>query len=74
MLLTTIILVLSVVILSTPYTIKGSSLQVSLVAGCLLGLHYDAEEFEDEKETDHTFQLALLFVLFTVTYTSKDGE
>ncbi len=72
MILTTLLLVIAVVALSTPYTIKGSSLQVSIITGVLIGLHYDAEEFEDDKETDHTFQLALLFVLFTITYTSKD--
>ena len=72
MFLTTLLLVIAVVALSAPYTLKGSSLQVSLIAGFLVGAHYDSEEFEDDKETDHTFQIALLFVLFTITYTTKN--
>lgn len=67
-----LILTLAVILLSAPYTLKGSLLQVSIVSGFLIGAAYDSEEFEEDNETLHTFQVALMFILFTVTYSTYE--
>jgi hypothetical protein len=70
MLITIIILtVFALSLFASPYLIKGSELQVSIVKGFLVGLNYDETYIEEEDETDFCIQVGLVFVLFTLTYT-----
>ena len=51
---------------------KGADLIISPIMGVLLGGLYDRTYYEDEEVTDHTLQVSLLFIVFTVKWETYD--
>jgi hypothetical protein len=49
--------------------VNGSELAISFNKGFLLGFAYNKLEWEDDKEVDHVYQVALGIVIFTYTVT-----
>jgi len=52
---------------------KGVDLIISPIMGVLLGGLYDKTYYEDEEVTDHTLQVSLLFLLFTIKWEVYDA-
>ena len=51
---------------------KGADIIISPIMGVLLGGLYDKAYYEDENVTDHTLQVSLLFIVFTVKWETYD--
>ena len=51
---------------------KGADIVVSPIMGVLLGALYDRAYYEDEEVLDHTLQVSLFFVVFTIKWETYD--
>ena len=56
------------------YFKEDADLTMSLNAGFMFGISQASNYFEDEKETDYNYQVALGVLILTLTWTRKDAE
>jgi len=56
------------------YFKEDADLTMSLNTGFMFGISQASNYFEDEKETDYNYQVALGVLILTLTWTRKDAE
>lgn len=56
------------------YFKEDADLTLSLNKGFMFGISQASNYFEDEKETDYSYQVALGVLILTLTWTRKDAE
>lgn len=56
------------------YFKEDADLTLSLNKGFMFGVSQASNYFEDEKETDYSYQVALGVLILTLTWTRKDAE
>jgi hypothetical protein len=56
------------------YFKEGAELTISLNKGVMFGISQADNYFEDDKETDYNYQVALGVLVLTLTWTRKDAE
>ena len=56
------------------YFKEDADLTMSLNKGFMFGISQASNYFEDEKETDYNYQVALGVLILTLTWTRKDAE
>lgn len=54
------------------YYIEQADIEIALHKGLLFGFSQSSNYFEEEGETDHYFQVALVLIIITLKYTRKD--
>lgn len=68
----TITFLLLIFLLAYVYFTEQADVEVALHKGVLLGFSQSSNYFEEEGETDHYFQVALVLIIITLRYTRKD--
>ena len=56
------------------YFKEGADMTLSLNKGFMFGISQASNYFEEEKETDYSFQVALGVLIITLTWTKKDNN
>jgi hypothetical protein len=56
------------------YFKEDAQLTLSLNKGFMFGISQSSNYFEDEKETDYNYQVALGVLILTLTWTRYDAE
>jgi len=56
------------------YFKEKAEMILSLNKGFMFGISQSDNYFEDEKETDYSYQVALGVLIITLTWTRKDAE
>ena len=56
------------------YFKEGAQLTLSLNKGFMFGISQSSNYFENEKETDYNYQVALGVLILTLTWTRYDAE
>jgi len=56
------------------YFKEDAQLTLSLNKGFMFGISQSSNYFEDEKETDYNYQVALGVLILTLTWTRNDAE
>jgi len=56
------------------YFKEEAQLTLSLNKGFMFGISQSSNYFEDEKETDYNYQVALGVLILTLTWTRNDAE
>jgi len=56
------------------YFKEDAQLTISLNKGFMFGISQADNYFEDDKETDYNYQVALGVLVLTLTWTRKDAE
>ena len=53
------------------YFVYDADVEVAFVKGLLIGFSYNDTDYEEEKETDHVAQIALVVLVLTLTWTDS---
>lgn len=63
---------LLIFLLAYVYYTEKADVEIALHKGLLFGFSQSSNYFEEEGETDHYFQVALVLIIITLRYTRKD--